>query len=96
MLDQEMSGADLAIVRRAAIRSAGIGSDLRRAMMLGHVCLELLRVGSWRGLPSRRLLRLVKVVGEVLGIGVSNLPAGGQSCVCLLYIWSWLAKLLFC
>lgn len=46
-------------------------------MMLSHIRLELLGIGSWRWLPSRLFLRLVEVVWEVLGVGVTDFPACG-------------------
>lgn len=81
MLHQQMRSADLATICRPPIRARAIGTHLGRAVVRGHVGLELLRVGSRRGLPAGRLLRLVEVVGQVLGIRVAHLPAAGQSCV---------------
>jgi hypothetical protein len=52
MLDQQVTCSDLALVSGRAVRSPSFGSDLRRTVVLGHVRLELLGVGSWRWLPS--------------------------------------------
>ncbi len=48
-------------------------------MVGSHVDLELLGIGAGRGLPARRLLGGVEVVGEVLGVGVADLPVGRQA-----------------
>lgn len=47
--------------------------------MFGHIDLEFLGVGSWRWLPSGLLLRVVKVVREVLGDRVTNFPPSWET-----------------
>jgi hypothetical protein len=49
MLNQQMTRPNLATVR---ITIQGIRSDFWCRVVLGHVGLELLGVGSWRGFPS--------------------------------------------
>lgn len=48
-------------------------------MVGGHVELELLAVGAGGGFPARGAVDGVEVVGEVLGVGVANLPAGRET-----------------
>jgi hypothetical protein len=78
MLDQKMGSADLALgnTRDGARTRTG-------AVVGGHVVLELLSVCTGRGLPSRELLGRVEVVGEVLGVGVSDLPTRRKTGVSL-------------
>lgn len=71
-----MRGSDLSVGGIGDF--AGTGAN---AVVGGHVDLELLRVGARGGLPAGVLLVGVEVVGEVLGVGVSNLPAGGKASV---------------
>lgn len=52
-------------------------------MVGGHVVLQLLRVGAGGGFPAGDLVGGVEVVGQVLGVGVADLPAGGETCVSL-------------
>jgi hypothetical protein len=70
MLDEKMGSANL------ALGDTGNCTGTRTsAMVRGHVVLEFLGVGAGGGFPSRQLLGRVEVVGEVLGVGVSDLPA---------------------
>ena len=55
-------------------------------MVLGHVALELLGIGSWRWLPSRLFHGLVEVIGEVFGLRVADFPSGGETCVGLVML----------
>lgn len=52
-------------------------------MVGGHVVLELFAVGARGGLPSRGSLDRVEVVGQVLGVGVANLPVWRETGVSL-------------
>ena len=54
-----------------------------RVVMKGHVDLEFLRIGARGRFPAGFLGMLVEVVGKVFGVGVSNLPAGRETGVCL-------------
>lgn len=73
VLDQQVGGADL-------VGRLGHGGARRgRAVVYGHVFLELLRVRVGRRLPARDLLGGVEVIGEVLGVAVAHLPARGES-----------------
>lgn len=78
VLDEQMRRADLALgdTRDGLVPGAG-------AVVSGHVVLELLAVGSCGRLPSRDLLGHVEVVGELLGLGVSNFPVGRESGISL-------------
>jgi len=74
VLDEQMRCPDLALLLALAVRS-----QAGRAVVGAHVMLEGLAVGArWR-LPSALLGRGVEVVGKVLGVGVSNLPAAGKT-----------------
>lgn len=77
MLDQQVAGADLAAAG-VAVQAARVRGQLALAVVLGHVRLELLGVGARGRLPARLLLCLVEVVGQVLGVGVADLPPGRQ------------------
>ena len=80
MLNQQVACTDLAISALAIHR---LGFDLRSAVVLSHVALELLGIGSLRRLPSRLFLGFVEIVGEVLGLRVADFPAGWETCVSL-------------
>lgn len=69
-----MGGADLALVRGAPDSTGG-----GRAVVLGHVDLELLGVGAGGRLPAAVLLGRVEVVGQVLGLRVAHFPVGGEA-----------------
>lgn len=75
MFDEEVVGVDLALL--------GVGDlDLAVAVhgvLIGHVVLELLGVGAGGRDPVRDLVDGVEVVGEVLGLGVADLPIGGET-----------------
>lgn len=73
-----MRGADLALVSGA---SDSTGSS--RAVVLGHVDLELLGVCAGGRLPAAVLLDRVEVVGQVLGLRVADFPVGGETC----FLW---------
>lgn len=79
MLDEQVSGADLALRNGNGLRS---GADAG-AVVGGHVVLQLLGVGSCGRFPARDLLGGIEVVGEVLGVGVSHFPAGRETGVSL-------------
>lgn len=85
MLNKQMACANLAI-STLTIRSTALRSDLRSAMVLSHVALELLSIGSWRWFPLRLFQGFVEVVGEVLRLGVANFPSGWKTCVSLLLL----------
>lgn len=87
VLDQQVAGADLALVAVDAAAAAGLGPDLGRAVVRRHVLLELLRVGPRRRLPPRRRRRGVEVVWQVLGVGVTHFPSAGESCFGLAIMW---------
>ena len=53
--------------------------NLTRAMMSRHVHLQLLGVGAGGWLPAGELLAGVEVVGQVLGGGVADFPAGRET-----------------
>lgn len=74
VLDEQMRGADLALLLALAV-----GSQTSRAVVGAHVMLQSLAVGAGRRLPSALLGRGVEIVGKVLGVGVSNLPAAGKT-----------------
>lgn len=74
VLDQQMRSPDLPIVASSStlwLRAS--------AMVDSHVVLELLDIGTGRGLPSRLAVGGVEVVREVLGVGVADFPALGQA-----------------
>lgn len=77
MLYQQMASPDLPIDSSSSILRVRAG--LRSAVMLGHVRLQLLGIGSLGRLPLGDLLRLVEVVRQILGVGVAHLPAGGKT-----------------
>jgi hypothetical protein len=77
MFDKKMSSANLAFTSGSVDTSRGGG------MMLSHVKLQLFGVGVLRGFPSGLVSLGIKIVREILGIGVTNLPVGRQSSVCL-------------
>ena len=73
MLNKKVGCANL------VLGDTGDGPGARTSAVVGgHVVLELLGVGACRGLPSRDLVGRVEVVGEVLGIGVTDFPVGRQ------------------
>lgn len=78
MFDQQMGGTDL--TRLGAFRHQAA------AVVFCHVDLELVRVGSRRGLPARVLLDRIEVVGQILALAVAHLPAGWKACVGLLCV----------
>jgi hypothetical protein len=76
MLDKQMACADLASIQVTVGRSL---DQLGVTVVLGHVAFQLLGVGSWRRLPSGLFLRVVEVVGQVLGVRVTNFPSGWEA-----------------
>lgn len=71
-----MGSADLAGVTA----SSGLGGARSSgSVVLGHVGLEHLGVGSWWGLPAGVALAAVEVVRQVLGVAVANLPVLGEA-----------------
>jgi hypothetical protein len=74
VLDEQMRCADLALLLALAV-----GSQAGRAVVGAHVMLEGLAIGAGRRLPSALLGRGVEIVGKVLGVGVSNLPAARKT-----------------
>ena len=79
-----MGGADLAFVvgAVAVVMVGGVEADGRggrRAVMLGHVGLEFIGVGSRGGFPAGFFSRGVEVVGQVFGVGVPYFPGGGEA-----------------
>ena len=48
-------------------------------MVGAHIMLQSLAVGAGRRFPSALLGGRVEIVGKVLGVGVSNLPAAGKT-----------------
>lgn len=74
VLDEQMRGADLAFLLALAV-----GSQTSRAVVGAHVMLQSLAIGTGRRLPSALFGRGVEIVGKVLGVGVSNLPAAGKT-----------------
>lgn len=52
MLDQQVACSDLTTIPGIAVWSPSLGSDLRSTVVLSHVGLELLGIGSWRRFPS--------------------------------------------
>jgi hypothetical protein len=82
MLNKQMACANLAI-STLSIQGATVRFDLRKAVVLSHIALELLSIGSLRRLPSRLLQRFVEVVWKVLGLRVTNFPTGWETCVSL-------------
>lgn len=78
VLDKKMGSTDL------ALRNTRNSTRARTSRMVSrHVMLELLGVGARGGLPSRQLLGRVEVVGEVLGVGVTDLPTRRKTGVSL-------------
>jgi hypothetical protein len=79
VLDQQVRRANLAVGNtwdRTGTRA--------RAVVSGHVVLQLLRVGALRGFPAGDLVGRVEVVREVLGVGVAHLPVGRETGISLL------------
>lgn len=77
MLHQQVRRTNLAL---GAVLGA-LWADLTRAVVLCHVCLQLVGVGAGRWLPARERLRCIEVVWEVLGRGVAHFPAGWETCL---------------
>lgn len=77
VLDQQVAATDLALtLARGLWASCG-------SMVLRHVQFQFLSVGVGRRFPARFFGGGVEVVGEVLGVGVANLPASRKSRVSL-------------
>ena len=74
MFDEEMGTSDLAFSRRESCGRNALG-----AVVGGHVCLELVRVGSGWWFPSRVFRLGVEVVWKVLGVGAAHLPSLGET-----------------
>lgn len=51
-------------------------------MVRGHVILQHFRVCAGGGFPARLFARSLKIVREVLGVAVTDLPACGKACLC--------------
>lgn len=79
VLDEQMGGADLVLWDAGDSTVAGAS-----AVVGGHVVLEFLAVGSGGRFPTRDLFLGVEVVGQVLGVGVTNLPVGGETGISLM------------
>ena len=74
MLDQKVSSPDLPLRRHRAV-----GSCICGAVVLCHVCLENLGVCAFWGIPSRLSRLGIEIVWEVLGVGMTHLPIGGEA-----------------
>ena len=74
MLDEQMRRSDLPVLGGAGGGRVGGG-----AVVQGHVGLYLVRVGAGRGFPAGFLGGGIEVVGQVLGVGVPDLPLGGET-----------------
>lgn len=72
VLHQKMGGMYLAFLRALV----ELARSRCAAVMLSHVCFQLLRVGFGRRLPSRLFAGRIEVVWKVFGIGMSNFPIG--------------------
>ena len=70
VLDQKVTAPNFSL---ALVRS--VGTACGAAVVLGHVDLEGLRVGPGRRLPAGLFRRGIEIVREVLGVGVTDLPA---------------------
>lgn len=81
MLHQEMTATDLSLALTEFRPSC------RSAVVVGHVDLELFGVGVRRGLPAGFFGGGTEVVGEVLGVGVANLPSCWKTCFDLKRDW---------
>ena len=86
VLHQQVCGSNLAFV--GAICTIGgcsvrRRSDAGRTMVLAHVELELFRISTRGRFPSRFLGLRMEIIGEVLGVGVTDLPSRGKACVSL-------------
>jgi hypothetical protein len=68
VLHEQMGGANL------ALGAGTVDARVRRTVVLRHVDLEFVRVGSLRRLPSRLVRLLIEIVGEVLGVGMADFP----------------------
>ena len=77
MLDEEMRGADLAFRLGFAIVWRIDGEGL--GVVCGHVGLDEGWVCAGGGLPAGFLGGGVEVVGEILGVGVADFPAGREA-----------------
>lgn len=76
VLDEQMAGSNLALVRLCAIIMI-----CWTAVVFGHVGLQLLHVRvRWR-LPSRFFGFSIEVVGEVFRVRVPDYPACRETCV---------------
>lgn len=65
-------------------RNTGDGTRAGTGAVVGsHIMLKLLGIGAGGRFPSRELLGGVEVVGEVLGVGVSDLPSRRKTGVSL-------------
>lgn len=73
VLDEEVGGADLALGDAGGGSRAGTGT-----VVGGHVVLQFVGVGAGGRFPAGDLFEGVEVVGEVLGVGVADLPVGRQ------------------
>ena len=70
-----MRDADFAFLLTLAVRSQAGG-----AVVGAHVVLEGLAVGAGGRLPSALLGRGIEIIREILGVGVSDLPAARKTC----------------
>lgn len=72
---QQVSGADLTLAAPAST----VRGTSRGAVVLCHVDLELVGIGSWWGLPAAVAVGRVEVVWKVLGLAVAHLPVGREA-----------------
>lgn len=74
MLHQQMGRSDFPIFGRA--RSGRVGGG---TVVEGHVGLDLVGVRARGRFPAGLFGGGVEVVGEVFGVGVPDLPLGGET-----------------
>jgi hypothetical protein len=73
MLDEQVATANLALTLATGL-GASCWGVVRR-----HVELKCLGIGVRRRFPPRLLGSGVEVVGEVLGVRMTNFPTGGET-----------------
>ena len=78
MLNQQVRRPNLPLMP-LSIRLLRLRLNLARAMVSRHIHLQLFGIGAGGWLPAGELLPGVEVIGQVLGGGVADLPAGRET-----------------
>jgi hypothetical protein len=73
VFDQQMSCPDF------SFHSSSVHAYVGGAVILRHIGLQLFSVCVFWRIPSRLVCFHIKIVGQVFGVGMPNLPIGRQS-----------------